>query len=172
MTTTLKIFKTHPDVSLPKFATKESACFDVAAQFAGKTKYSGYDANNRPFENEFSNNQLTIMPGDRILVPTGLIFDIPEGYSIRIHPRSGLSFKQGLILANLEAVIDSDYFDETMIILTNTSSNKIRITNDDRIAQAELVKQEQYTIKETTSKPVQRTERKGGMGSTGVSTNG
>jgi dUTP pyrophosphatase len=171
MTTTLKIYKTNPDVSLPKFQTKESACFDIAAQFSDKHKYSGYNQNNSSFENEISNNQITIMPGDRVLVPTGLIFDIPSGYSVRIHPRSGLSYKQGLILANLEAVIDSDYFEETFVILTNTSANKVKINNGDRIAQAELVKSETYKIVETKKAPTQRTERKGGMGSTGVSVN-
>jgi dUTP pyrophosphatase len=104
------------------------------------------------------------------MVPTGLIFDIPEGYSVRIHPRSGLSYKQGLILANLEAVIDSDYIHETFVLLTNISENHITINNGDRVAQAELVKQEKYAISETTNKPVQKTDRTGGLGSTGVAT--
>jgi dUTP pyrophosphatase len=172
--TKLKIYKTHPDIFLPKFATEEAACFDIAAQYAGKHSYTGYNSQNAPFEgviSTHSGNQITIMPGDRVLVPTGLIFDIPKGYSVRIHPRSGLSYKQGIVLANLEAVIDSDYYQETFIILTNTSVNKVRISNGDRIAQAELVKSVSYTIEETTEAPKQRTDRVGGLGSTGVSAN-
>jgi dUTP pyrophosphatase len=172
--TTLKIYKTHPEVFLPKFATEQAACFDIAAQYFGKQTYTGYNSQNAPFEgviSTHSGNQITIMPGDRVLVPTGLIFDIPKGYSVRIHPRSGLSYKQGIVLANLEAVIDSDYYQETFIILTNTSANKVRITHGDRIAQAELVKSISYTIEETKEKPKQRTDRVGGLGSTGVSAN-
>jgi dUTP pyrophosphatase len=108
------------------------------------------------------------MPGDRILVPTGMIFDIPEGYSVRVHARSGTSLKQGLVLVNSEGVIDSDYIDETFVLLTNTSENGITINSGDRIAQAEMVKKEDYVIWETTSKPLPKTTRAGGMGSTGV----
>ena len=169
--TTLKIYKTHADITLPSFATEQAACFDIAAQYVNKITYTGYNLNNCEFEKEISNGQITIMPGDRVMVPTGLIFDIPEGYSIRIHPRSGLSFKQGLVLANLEAVIDSDYYQETFVLLTNTSANKIRVANGDRIAQAELVKVEKYKIVESKTAPKQKTSRKGGLGSTGVSKN-
>ena len=97
----LNIYKTHPDIVLPKFGTKQSACFDLSFQAAGKTTYSGYNSYNAPFTRDLVNGTIRIMPGDRILVPTGMIFDIPEGYSVRIHPRSGTSYKQGLILANL-----------------------------------------------------------------------
>lgn len=171
--TTLKVFKTHPEVQLPKFQTKESACFDLAAQFSGKSVYQGYTRVNSEFERAFAafNNTVVIMPGERVMVPTGLIFDIPKGFSIRVHPRSGLSYKQGLVLANLEGVIDSDYYHETMVLLYNTSDSKITVFNGDRIAQAELVKCEEYKIEETEKAPAQKTERKGGMGSTGVSVN-
>lgn len=169
--TTLKIYKTSADITLPSFATEEAACFDIAAQFSGKDIYSGYTKENSHFERSFAqyNNSIVIMPGERILVPTGLIFDIPKGYSIRIHPRSGLSYKQGLVLANLEAVIDSDYYHETFVILKNTSEAKVVVFNGDRIAQGELVKSEKFKIAETKTAPTQKTNRKGGLGSTGVS---
>jgi dUTP pyrophosphatase len=109
------------------------------------------------------------MPGDRILVPTGLIFDIPERYSVRIHPRSGLSLKQGLVLANLEAVIDSDYVQETFVLLANNSSVDQTINNGDRIAQAEMIKSEEYILWEIFDAPIQKTDRAGGLGSTGIS---
>lgn len=167
----LKIFKTHPDVTLPKFGTDQAACFDLAAQFHGKVTYTGYNQQNAEITRSFEmyNNTIVVIPGERIMVPTGLIFDIPEGYSIRVHPRSGLSFKQGLVLANLEGVIDSDYYHETMVLIYNMSDTKATINNGDRIAQAELVKSEKYKIVETKTQPTQKTNRKGGMGSTGVS---
>jgi dUTP pyrophosphatase len=154
---------------LPKFGTKQAACFDLSFQAEGKATYSGYNSFNAPFTRPLSNvGAIRIMPGDRILVPTGLIFDIPEGYSVRIHPRSGLSYKQGLILANLEAVIDSDYIQETFVLLTNRSEVDQTINNGDRIAQAELVKKEEYVLWEIMEAPTQKTDRIGGLGSTGV----
>lgn len=164
----LNIYKTNPNVVLPKFGTKQAACFDISFQAEGKATYSGYNSFNAPFTREISNGSIRIMPGDRILVPSGLIFDIPEGYSVRIHPRSGLSYKQGLILANLEAVIDSDYIQETFILLTNRSEVDQTINNGDRIAQAELVKKEEYVLWEIMEAPTQKTDRIGGLGSTGV----
>jgi dUTP pyrophosphatase len=164
----LNVFKTNPNIVLPRFGTKQAACFDISFQAEGKSTYSGYNSFNAPFTRSLSSGSIRIMPGDRILVPTGLIFDIPEGYSVRIHPRSGLSYKQGLILANLEAVIDSDYIQETFILLTNRSEVDQTINNGDRIAQAELVKKEEYVLWEIMEAPTQKTDRIGGLGSTGV----
>jgi dUTP pyrophosphatase len=164
----LNIYKTDSNIALPKFGTKQSACFDISFQAEGKALYHGYNKTNAPFSRSLSDGSIRLMPGDRILVPTGLIFDIPTGYSLRIHPRSGLSYKQGLVLANLEAVIDSDYVDETFIILTNTTEVDQTIYHGDRIAQAELVKQEEYILWEIFEAPTQKTDRVGGLGSTGV----
>lgn len=164
----LNIYKTDPNIVLPKFATKQSACFDISFQAEGKSTYTGYNMYNAPFTRSLSDGNICIMPGDRVLVPTGLIFDIPEGYSVRIHPRSGLSYKQGLVLANLEAVIDSDYIQETFILLTNNSQVDQTIRHGDRIAQAELVKKEEYVLWEIEEAPTQKTDRAGGLGSTGI----
>lgn len=164
----LNIYKTHPNIVLPKFATKQAACFDLSFQSEGKLEYSGYNAFNAQFTRVINDGKIVLMPGDRVMIPTGLIFDIPEGYSVRIHPRSGLSYKQGLVLANLEAVIDSDYIQETFVLLTNTSENHITINNGDRIAQAEMIKSEEYVLWEIFEAPTQKTDRVGGLGSTGV----
>lgn len=166
--TTLKIFKTHENVELPKFQTKQSACFDLAYNNAGKQVYKGFTQNNKAFERVFTDATILIGPHERVLVPTGLIFDIPVGYSVRIHPRSGLSFKNGLQLANCEAVIDSDYVEETFLLIHNTTEVAALFTNGDRLAQAELVKSEVYSIEGTTTQPTQKTDRAGGLGSTGV----
>jgi dUTP pyrophosphatase len=164
----LKIYKTHSGVSLPTFGTLQAACFDLAFQPHGKHEYTGFNAFNAPVTRLLNNGTIVIMPGDRIMVPTGLIFDIPEGYSMRIHPRSGLSYKQGLVLANLEAVIDSDYVQETFVLLTNLSENPQTIKPGDRIAQAEMIPQLNYILTETIVAPTQKTDRVGGLGSTGV----
>jgi dUTP pyrophosphatase len=168
----LNIYKTNPEIELPKFATKQAVCFDIAYQPNGKSKYTGFNQTNAPLERPFdTQGRLKIMPGDRILVPTGLIFDIPEGYSVRIHARSGLSLKNGLVLVNQEGVIDSDYYNETFILLTNVSTTDHILTPGDRIAQGEMTKNAEYVLWETKEEPKQKTDRTGGLGSTGINNN-
>lgn len=167
---TLKMFRTHPDVKMPEHQTKDAACFDLAFQCSGKREIKGYSNKNKPVTRLCTTGALTISPGDRILVPTGIILDIPEGYSVRIHARSGLSLKQGLVLANAEGVIDSDYIDELFVLIHNISENSITIRDGDRVAQAELVKNELYQIEQTPVRPIPKSNRLGGFGSTGVAT--
>jgi dUTP pyrophosphatase len=166
--TTLKVYKTHPDIKLPTFATQQSACFDLSFNSAGKQGYEGYNGFNKKILRPFKDGNLYIHPKDRIMVPTGIILDIPEGYSVRLHPRSGLSLKSGIVLANAEGVIDSDYIQEVFVLLYNMSENGMMINNGDRVCQAELVKDEKYVIEETTTQPTTKTDRQGGFGSTGV----
>lgn len=165
----LKVYKTHPEIRLPEHQTKQSACFDIAFQGQGKDTCKGYSVHNKPFE-RIMHGSITIAPGDRVMVPTGMILDIPEEYSVRVHARSGLSLKQGLVLANAEGVIDSDYTEELFILIHNISGNPITINNGDRIAQGELVKNIEYSIEQTSVRPIPIGNRVGGFGSTGVTT--
>jgi dUTP pyrophosphatase len=96
--------------------------------------------------------------------------DIPQGYSVRLHARSGTSLKQGLVLANAEGVIDSDYVEEVFVMLHNISGNAVTINHGDRVAQAELVKNVEYSVEETPARPLPKTNRQGGFGSTGITT--
>lgn len=169
--TSLKVWKTHPSNQIPKKQTDGSACFDLQFQGHGKKEYKGFTKNNKPFTRPL-NNMIIIQPGDRVMVPTGLILDIPNGYSVRVHARSGLSLKQGLVLANAEGVIDSDYVEELMVLMWNISDNGIQINTGDRVAQAELIKDEDYSITETAARPGVKSNRIGGIGSTGVTDNG
>jgi dUTP pyrophosphatase len=171
-TPNLKVFRVNPAVALPKFATEQSACFDLAANWIGKDTYKGYNSNNGKFDRPFGEqNIIKLMPGDRVLVPTGMILDIPEGYSVRLHARSGLSFKNGLVLANQEGVIDSDYIEELCVLLVNTTDTPQVINYLDRVAQAEMVPVLSYEVVETKKVPTLKTSRNGGLGSTGVSEN-
>lgn len=169
--TVLKFWRVHTEVKLPKHQTDGSACFDLSFQGYGKNKVTGYNRMNKPVE-RIMQSSMTISPGDRMLVPTGLVMDIPKGYSVRLHARSGTSLKQGLVLANAEGVIDSDYVEEVYILLHNISENAQTINFGDRIAQAELVKNEVYDIEESASRPSVKSSRVGGMGSTGVTETG
>jgi len=172
----LKYFKLHDDVKDPVFSTKQSACFDVHA-YLGHSKsclIQYYDSNNVKQNGVAMKDthldevkSFKLKPGERALIPTGLIFDIPEGYSVRGHSRSGLALKEGLVLANGEAVIDSDYIQETFIILVNISDRILSISHGQKIAQLELVRLEGYTLTQTDVQPIQKTDRVGGFGSTG-----
>jgi len=164
----LKFFKLHNMVKLPAFGTQGAACFDLSYQPYHTKVVNGYNPQNSPTTRELGKTgDVAIMPGDRLLVPTGLIMDIPQGYSVRFHIRSSMALKSGIALANAEAVIDWDYIDELFVLLTNIGVSPYIIKVGDRIAQAELVKMLDYTLDEVTEKPTKKTDRNGGYGSTG-----
>jgi dUTP pyrophosphatase len=110
----------------------------------------------------------TLHPQFRTLIPTGLIFDIPKNHVLKVHPRSGMSVKYGIGLANSTGIIDSDYVEELFVPVYNMGDTPITIYHGDRIAQALLEEVKQYTLVERKSRPEQKTERAGGLGSTGT----
>ena len=165
----LGYFKLHSAAPTPEFSTTESCCFDLAFNAAGNAEVRGFNQLNNSVSRSMvnTNGTLVIVSGDRLAIPTGLILQIPTGYSVRVHARSGLSYKQGLSLVNAEGVIDSDYFHELYVLLTNISTNNVTIRHGDRIAQAEMVPVLSYGLQEAKERPGQTTDRVGGLGSTG-----
>tara|TARA_Y100001937_G_C7125438_1_gene334676 strand:+ start:2258 stop:2776 length:519 start_codon:yes stop_codon:yes gene_type:complete len=155
LTHTVGAYKVTPDAVMPTYGTTQSACFDIYACIASRDEDRWLGS-------------VDVEPGGIVKVPTGLIFDIPEGYSIRLHPRSGLSLKKGLILANCEGVIDSDYVEETFVLIRNVSNETQYIEHGDRVCQGELVKNENVEFVEIEERPSLKTNRDGGFGSTGV----
>lgn len=110
---------------------------------------------------------LLIKPGERVLVPTGLSMEIPHGFEVQVRPRSGLSFKTGLMVLNSPGTIDSDYRGEVKIILGNLGVKEEVINHGDRVAQLVLapVTQAHYMA---VSEELSETNRgSGGFGSTG-----
>jgi len=83
---------------------------------------------------------ILIKPGARVLVPTGLAMAVPQGYECQVRPRSGLSFKTGLMVANSPGTIDSDYRGEVKIILANLGDRDEEIKHGDRVAQLVFAK--------------------------------
>ena len=173
--TSLKFYKTNEQAQLPVFATKQSACFDLYANLIvdGTVQYYGaIQTKELPrrisFDINSNRNFIQLNNMERMLIPTGLIADIPVGFSVRLHSRSGLAFKQGVYLANCEGIIDSDYVDPIYAMVTNISNVPTRIYDGDRICQGELVRCEKYTLDESDDAPTQKTDREGGFGSTGV----
>jgi dUTP pyrophosphatase len=103
----------HPEL-IPCYATKEAAGCDIRADL---------------------NENIVLAPGTFVAVPTGLFFEIPEGFEVQIRPRSGLAAKYGVTVLNAPGTIDSDYRGEIKILLINHSSTPFVIEPKMRIAQ-------------------------------------
>ncbi|MBQ1690467.1 MAG: dUTP diphosphatase, partial [Firmicutes bacterium] len=109
---------------------------------------------------------ITLMPGERRLIPTGMRIELPEGVEAQIRARSGLSIKHGITMINGVGTVDSDYRGEWNVPMVNLGSEPYTIHDGDRIAQAVFARYEraEFTLVET----VNETERGGGgFGSTG-----
>lgn len=167
----VRIYKKHPDVPTPKYGTLMSACFDLT-YFPTEKVVMGYDRHNAAVEREvFPDGSVFIHPGDRLLIPTGLIMALrrlPHYYSIRLHPRSGMSLKHGLILANSEGVIDMDYNQEVFAMMTNISGMTNIITKGERVCQGEVCINATAHFEIVDKPPESISNRNGGFGSTGV----
>ena len=110
---------------------------------------------------------LTLKPGQRMLVPTGLYIELPVGYEAQIRARSGLAIKKGIGLVNGIGTIDSDYRGEIKVILINWGEEDFVIENGDRIAQMVIAKYER--VEWEVAEDLSETERgSGGFGHTGV----
>ncbi len=109
---------------------------------------------------------LTFKPMERMLVPTGLAMEIPQGYEMQIRPRSGLALKQGVTMVNAPGTIDSDYRGEVGVILINLGKNDFELHHGERIAQMVLAPVTRCAWIEVEE--LEETRRgAGGFGSTG-----
>lgn len=163
------IFKANAGAVIPNKMTEGSACFDLAACIVGDDvgEIVAYNENSERVFMTTRGATLSIPPGYRVLVPTGIIMDIPEGYSVRLHPRSSLAWKHGLMLANNEGVIDSDYVEPVFALIYNFTEAFVDINHGDRIVQCELAPVVPAEFAELEARPAQKTSRDGGLGSTG-----
>ena len=141
----MKVKKLRENAIIPKSATKGSAGLDLYAAIE---------------------TELTIEPGKRVLIPTGIAAEIPEGTAGFIFTRSGLGIKKGIHVTNGVGVIDSDYRGEIHVGLHNLSDEAYTISPQERIAQLIIMPYFAVDIIETES--LNSTERgDGGFGSTG-----
>jgi dUTP pyrophosphatase len=144
MSTVVKIVNksAHP---LPQYATTGSSGVDIRASLE---------------------SPLVLAPMDRVLVPTGLFFEMPENIEAQVRPRSGLAIKQGLTCLNTPGTIDADYRGEVKVILINLSKEEQTIQDGDRIAQVVFQQVEKVTWEKVEL--LNETERgAGGFGHTG-----
>jgi dUTP pyrophosphatase len=111
---------------------------------------------------------VTLAPGERALVPTGLAVAIPEGYEGQVRPRSGFALREGVTCLNSPGTIDSDFRAEVGVILVNLGQAAVNIARGDRIAQLVIAKVERAELTESgTLPPTPRGQ--GGFGHTGRS---
>lgn len=136
----------NADLPLPAYETTQSAGMDLAAAI---------------------NAPMTLAPGKRAMVPTGLAIALPAGYEAQVRPRSGLAAKNGVTVLNTPGTIDADYRGEVKVILVNLGEDSFEIERGMRIAQMVIapVTQASFTGVDSLSE----TERgSGGFGSTGT----
>jgi dUTP pyrophosphatase len=132
--------------SLPQYATVHSAGLDLRADL---------------------DNSLILKPLERLLVPTGLYIELPEGFEAQIRPRSGLAAKHGISLVNTPGTIDPDYRGEIKVILVNLSDVPFTLEPGERIAQMVIARFEHISWNEVET--LTETARgEGGFGHTGV----
>lgn len=144
MSTTVKIVNKSPH-ALPAYATAGSSGVDIRAHLE---------------------QPIIITPLERVLVPTGLFFEMPEHLEAQVRPRSGLAIKQGLTCLNTPGTIDADYRGEVKVILINLSNEAQSIQDGDRIAQV-VFQQVEKVVFEQVDQLNETVRGAGGFGHTG-----
>ncbi len=144
----IKIKKLESRAIIPQYQTPQSAGFDL-----------------------HSLDSHTLKPKERKLIPTGLAFEIQDGYELQVRPRSGLALKNGITVLNTPGTVDSDYRGEIKTLLINLSDEDFTINAGDRIAQCIVSKVHKAEFEEVVE--LSETLRSsGGFGSSGVSEKG
>ena len=131
---------------LPTYATVSSSGMDLRA---------------------YLDKPMRVVPGERVIIPTGIYVQMPEGYEAQVRPRSGLAFKHGITVLNSPGTIDADYRGEIKVLLINLGGDVFEIYGGDRIAQIVFAKYAKADFVEVES--LDSSERAdGGIGHTGI----
>lgn len=161
-------YRLKQEAIVPTYSSNTAACFDIYSCLVENEAVTYYSNTNVKGTAYVKSGEITLYSGQRMLIPTGFVFNIPSGCSMRIHPRSGLSLKNGIVVANCEGVVDSDYTDQTYVMLMNISDEPYVLRHGMRIAQGEVYQDIRTLFTEIQRKPQPKGNRKGGFGSTGV----
>ena len=145
MSVQVLVTRLDPDLPLPKYAKGGDAGADIVSRI-----------------------DVTLAPGERTLVPTGISIALPDGYVALVHPRSGLAIKHGVTMVNAPGTVDAGYRGELQVILINHDlTESVSFKKGDRIAQLVIQKVERAQFVEVADLP--GSERAtGGFGSTGA----
>jgi dUTP pyrophosphatase len=136
----------NTDLPLPAYETAQSAGMDLAAAIGAP---------------------VTLAPGGRAMVPTGLAIALPAGYEAQVRPRSGLAAKNGVTVLNTPGTVDADYRGEVKVILINLGDDAFEIERGMRIAQMVIAPVTQASLTEVDTLP-ETARGTGGFGSTGT----
>lgn len=136
----------HSDNPLPAYQTAQSAGMDLHA---------------------WLKEPVTIAPGERRMIGTGLHIALPAGYEAQVRPRSGLAFKNGITVVNSPGTIDADYRGEIGIVLTNHGNDAFTINSGDRIAQM-VIAQYSQAVWEPVKELDSTARGEGGYGHSGM----
>jgi len=146
VTLKVKRLDNNPDLPLPSYESGGSSGLDLRAAVA---------------------EEVTLRPGELMLIPTGLSISLPKGYEAQIRPRSGLALRYGLGLINSPGTIDADYRGEVGVIAINWGRKPLTIRRGERIAQVVISKVSRARVEEVDE--LDATERgKGGFGHSGT----
>jgi dUTP pyrophosphatase len=147
VTVAIKQLYNADGMALPAYQTEQAAGLDLAAAIA-------------------EGEGITVKPGGRVLVPTGLVLELPFGYEGQVRPRSGLALRHGVTVLNSPGTIDADYRGEVSVLLVNLGPEPVMIHRGDRIAQLVIapVVRANLVVAVTVSETVRGA---GGFGSTG-----
>lgn len=140
----VKIKQLHPDAKIPQYQTLGAAGFDLHAL-----------------------EDYKLSAGEKVLVKTGLAFELQIGFELQIRPRSGLALKNGISVLNAPGTIDSDYRGEVGVLLINHSKEDFAIKKGDRIAQGVVARYERVEF-EVCEELGESARGAGGFGSSGV----
>lgn len=136
----------NAELPLPAYETEQSAGLDLAAAI---------------------DSPLSLAPGERAMVPTGLAIALPAGYEAQVRPRSGLAAKNGVTVLNTPGTVDADYRGEVKVILINLGDSPFEIERGMRIAQMVIAPVTQAAFTEVDALP-ETARGAGGFGSTGT----
>jgi dUTP pyrophosphatase len=142
----VKVKKLHPKAIVPVYMTEHAAGMDLCTVI---------------------DSPVTLAPGERILLPTGLAMEIPPGFEGQVRPRSGLALKKGIALVNSPGTIDADYRGEIGIIIINHGVEPVEFLPGDRIAQLIIAPVTQANLVEV-DELTDSTRSSGGFGHTGI----
>jgi len=143
--TAVRVMRVRPDAQLPKYMSDGAAGMDLAASL---------------------DTEVTIAPGQRALVGTGLAIALPRGFEAQVRPRSGLAAKHGVTVLNAPGTIDEDYRGEIKVILINHGDEPFVVKSGERIAQMVIAPVARVTLVEADSLDGS-TRGAGGFGHTG-----
>lgn len=141
----VKVLRLREGATLPRYMSDKAAGLDLAALVDG---------------------EVTLPPGGRALIGTGLAIELPPGTEAQVRPRSGLAFRHGVTVLNSPGTVDEDYRGEVKVLLVNHGEQPFTVRSGDRIAQLVVARVERV---ELTEAPLGDSGRgPGGYGSTGV----